>query len=370
MKQKLFTLFLVLVASVGTMYAEVYAGSCGEDLTWELNTETGVLTISGSGAMNDYDIRQPWYDYKTFITSVSLPYGLTSIGSYAFSGCSNLASITIPNTVTSIGYSAISGCSGLTDIIIPNSVISIGSHAFYGCSGLNSVTIGSGVQRIAYAAFGHCDNINAVYISDVAAWCNIDFDAFLEDYYGYASNPVYHSKRLYLNGELLTDLVIPQGVTHIGNNAFQNDTCLKTVTIPASMREIGKLAFYDCTGLEGVYISDVAAWCKIDYKHYNGVVGAPLTYAHNLYLNNQLVTDLVIPEGVDSIKSFAFRGAQCLTSVTIPKSIKYISPSAVFGNCTNLVSAYFNATRCEDMMNGGVSIFCDAHLSTLVLVTR
>ena len=153
-----------------------------------------------------------------------ISHSVTSIGERAFSGCSGLTSVTIPNNVTSIGQSAFAGCFGLTSVTIPNSVTSMGEWAFCYCSGLTSV-----------------------HISDIAAWCNIDFD----DCY---SNPLYYAHHLYLNGEEVKDLVIPNSVTSIERGAFGGCSGLTSVTIPNSVTSIGDYAFYDCSGLTSVTI--------------------------------------------------------------------------------------------------------------------
>ncbi len=225
-------------------------GTCGDNLTWNLTG--GVLTISGTGAMNDYSgTSAPWYYYRSSITSVIVENGVTSIGNYAFSYCSGLTSITIPNSVTSIGRNAFIGCSGLTtpvynahvfafmpisysgaytipdgiesiagaafsdcssltSVTIPNSVTSIGEWAFYGCSGLTSVTIPNSVTEIRWWAFSDCTG--------------------------------------------LTSVTIPNSVTSIGDEAFRKCTGLTSVIIPNSVTSIGYCAFARCSSLTSVMI--------------------------------------------------------------------------------------------------------------------
>ncbi|MBR1520755.1 MAG: leucine-rich repeat domain-containing protein [Bacteroidaceae bacterium] len=165
-------------------------------------------------------------------------YSVTSIGWDAFRNCSDLTSVTIPNSVTSIGRGAFRNCRDLTSVTIPNSVTSIGEYSFYGCSGLTSLSIPNSVMSIGYFAFIDCNDLISVYITDLAAWCNISFD-------GDGSNPLYHAN-IFLNGEEVTDLVIPNGVTSIGGRAFRNCRGLTSVTIPNSVTSIGESAFKDC----------------------------------------------------------------------------------------------------------------------------
>ena len=248
----------------------------------------GLLSLMEAAAVTDLG---EVFKYKTNITSFDeLQYftGLTSIGDGAFGNCSGLTSVTIPNSVTSIGYGAFSGCSGLTSVTIPNSVTSIGNDAFDECSSLTSITIPNSVTSIGNYAFCGC--------------------------YG------------------LTSVTIGNSVTSIGIYAFGACKSLTAITIPNSVTSIGNNAFDTCQGLTSVHISDLAAWCNISfYSSYSN----PLSYAHHLYLNGTEVTDLVIPNSVTAIGSYAFYGCSGLTSVTIPNSITSIGTDA-FRVCSSL----------------------------------
>ena len=181
--KRIFTFFFALLsACTFSAYAAIVDGTCGDNLTWTLNTKDSTLVISGEGWMSS----TPWYDYRSYIKYVTLPDGLTSIGNNAFVGCSRLTSITIPNSVTSIGDQAFYECESLTSVTIPNSVItsigdwafafcfsltsvtipnsvtSIGGSAFEDCSGLTSVTLGNSVTSIGNNAFGSCNKIQEV----------------------------------------------------------------------------------------------------------------------------------------------------------------------------------------------------------------
>ena len=260
------------------------------------------------------------------LTSITIGSGVTSIVNSAFEGCSGLTSVTIGSGVTSIVNSAFEGCSGLTSITIPDNVTYIGRYAFRGCSGLTSITIGSGVTSMDYGAFVDCSGLENIYITDIAVWCRI---SNLDNLMRYGSN----SKKLYLNNELITDLVIPDSVTSIGEAAFRGCSGLTSITIGSGVTSIDYGAFVDCSGLENIYITDIAAWCKISG------LGRLMGYANSkkLYLNNELITDLVIPDSVTSIGEAAFRGCSGFTSITIPDSVTSIGEFA-FYNCSGLTS--------------------------------
>ncbi len=340
-------LFVISAISLSglVVHAATYNGSCGENLTWEFDESTGTLTISGSGAMDDYYTDDsPWHDYCTVINKIALPVGLTSIGDYAFEDCTGLTEIIIHDNVISIGSSAFSGCTELTEITFPDSVTSIGSYAFSSCTGLTKVNI-----------------------TDLEAWCKIYF-------YNVYTNPLYYAKHLYLNGEEITKLEIPNSVIKMGPSAFVNCIGLTEVTIPDSITRIGEYAFRGCENLEivnnysGIYIkkgysdhgyvgyyADTINW----YGPIVGNCGDNLTWSFDTadyiliingtgnmtdytssttapwYSYRSLIKEIVITEGVTSIGSSAFSGCTELTEISISNDVTSIGWGA-FVNCTKL----------------------------------
>ena len=143
------------------------SGKCGDNLTWTLDDE-GTLTISGTDDMDDYCTWEgenaPWYDCD--VKKVIIEYGVTSIGDFTFSGCSNLTSITIPDSIMSIGNFAFTGCSSLTSVTIPNGVKGIYEAAFRGCSSLTSITIPASVDYIGYEVFDGCESLASITVDE------------------------------------------------------------------------------------------------------------------------------------------------------------------------------------------------------------
>ena len=211
------------------------------------------------------DIGYYAFGYCWDLTSVTISNSVTSINKCLFRGCLRLESIEIPNSVTIIRDSAFFNCSSLKSIEIPNSVTMIDDLAFYGCKGLTSIEIPNSVTRIEHYAFENCTGLTSVNISDMAAWCNINF-LFS------TSNPLYYAKNLYLNGEKVINLVIPEGVTSIGAYAFFYCEGLKSVKIPNGVSAIGQYAFYRCSSLKSIEIpnsvtfisKDVFDYCDLD----------------------------------------------------------------------------------------------------------
>ena len=217
-------------------------------------------------------------------------------------------------------------------------VTSIGDYAFRNCSSPESITIPEGVTSIGYSAFEDCDFLESVYITNIEAWLSIDFSDLL-------SNPLFYTCDLYLNNELVTDLVIPEGITSIKDYAFSSCSSLESITIPDSVTSIGDYAFYYCSSLESVTIPEGvtsigdAAFRDCSSLESITIPNSVRSIGNGVFYYCSNLESVIIPEGVTSIGNSAFSGCSSLESLTIPDSVRSIGNGA-FANCSNLNDVY------------------------------
>ena len=359
--------------------AAAYSGKCGDNLTWSLDTDTGVLTVSGTGDMYNWSSvsNVPWYSNRSSVKTVVIGDSVTSIGNYAFNNCTGLTSITIPDSVTSIGDYAFSGCTGLTSVTIPDSVTSIGGSAFENCTGLTSVTIGNSVTSIGYYAFTNCNNIYLlVYKNSFAEQYAIDnslnyriiskipddtetLSGKVTNSFLWSIDKMTETLTLDCNGtmvsfendvaswiqyeEYIKHIVINDGCTNISKNAFMMCSKVESVLIPNSVTNINSYAFYGCSRLTGINIPvGVTSIGDSAFYRCTGLTSVTIpdsvtSIGYNAFYNCTRLTSVTIPDSVTSIGERAFYSCNSLTSVTIGNSVTSIGNYAFFG-CTGLTS--------------------------------
>ena len=289
---------------------------------------------------------------------------MTSIGSSAFFGCSNLTEINYNAAAvadwtsdSNVFYNAGSNSDGIT-VIFGESVTSIPAYLFCvnasssRAPNLVSVTIGSNVESIGRFAFSDCSSLSGVYISDLVAWCAIEFG-------GSSANPLYYAGNLYLNDELVTELVIPEGVTSIGSYVFRSCSSLTEVMIGAGVTSIGSSAFYGCSNLteinyNAMAVADLTSDSNVFYNAGSVSDGTTVIFGESvtsipayLFVGAD-ITSVTIGSYVESIGSSAFRDCSGLTEITIPASVTSIGTDAFFG-CSNLTGINYNATAVADL---------------------
>ena len=353
---------------------------------------------------NDVDIIGDYaFSYCKSLTSVTISNSVISIGRLAFAFCDEITTATICDSLSTIGYDytyiddfAFYGCEKLAKVFFGESVAAIGDCAFQGCTSLDTIFfnaincenfktdigewmepctgtwghdahpfynlnisniyLGDNVQRIpanfAYDfkrltcitipnsvyyigpdAFSRCSGLTQVSIMDIESWCYIWFG-------NAAANPLLYAHHLFLNGEEIKDLVIPDSITVINKYAFYGCRGLTSVSIPNSVTEIGIGAFEECTGLKRVNITDLNSWCSIKFGHLDDFVSYgsnPLESAHHLFLKGEEIKDLVIPNNITTINLNTFYKCSGLTSITIPNSVTSIGHFA-FCECSGLTS--------------------------------
>ena len=265
------------------------SGTCGENLTWELDLETGTLTISGTGDMKDYEqvyngdadysfsSSSPWSNCDD-IKSVIIESGVTSIGKCAFVGCKNLSGILIPNSINDIGDLAFRNCNGLTSISIPDSVSVINPDTFAYCSNLTSISIPNSITGIGWGAFRGCKSLENIIIPQ--------------------SVVLYIGESAFGDCSSLTSVIIPQGITRIGDKTFSGCYNLTNIMLPKSIDEIDWYAFENCDSLTDIYYAGSEyEWSNIEIDSFRNDALLNATIHYNSTGPDSGDTGTTIPDG-------------------------------------------------------------------------
>ena len=433
---------LTVILPMTVIAENPYEGSCGQNggnLNWSYNETTKTLTISGTGNMSNYYSsgtaggRAPWVNskIKDEIETVVISEGAESIGEYAFFECTGLKNVTIPSTVKTINEGAFYKCSGLTSpqpeksddeivdsITIPYGVTSIGDEVFAHCTGLKKVTIPGSVKSIGERAFSDCHisteesedgterglekvviengtetigkeafngskKLNDIILPDSVTSIGENAFQYTGLYYEWFDG---NEDVLYINNHLISvyqgtanecniksgtktiadsaffacgslpGITIPDSVTSIGNRAFKDCNSLKSITIPKRVTTIGNCAFYTCYDLQSIEVdSGNPEYCSENGVLYNkekteiirfpkektevsfAIPKSVTKIADGAFEYCKNLTNVTIPNDMTSIGNNAFESCSGLTNITIPKSVTSIGDRA-FSECSKLTS--------------------------------
>nr|WP_319488546.1 leucine-rich repeat protein [uncultured Caproiciproducens sp.] len=269
--------------------------------------------------------------YRNIISDINFFNGITTIGDYAFVGCTGLTSITIPESISSIGSAAFAS-SGLTSIELNSKLESIGKFAFRYCTGLTSLRIPDSVKTISDTAFADCENLTKLVVDSA----NLNYAAVDGVLYSHDKNTL----KCFPGGKT-GEYKIPLNVSSIGDYAFMGCTGLTGITIPNNVSSIGDFAFMGCTGLTGITIpNNVSSIGDSTFYNCTGLTGITIpnnvsSIGDSAFMSCTGLTGITIPNNVSSIGDFAFMGCTGLTGITIPNNVSSIGDST-FYNCTGL----------------------------------
>ncbi|MBQ3497938.1 MAG: leucine-rich repeat protein [Clostridia bacterium] len=322
--------------------AATYSGTCGDNLTWSLDTTTGVLNISGTGEMYDYIadydewiFNQPWYSYIRYIKKVVISDGVTSIGDNAFV-LHDFNEVSLPDTLTTIGKRSFYNCNDLISVTIPNGVVSIGDRAFAACQFMTNVIIPASVESIGYLAFCSGDCLLSITVDTSNKY-------YSSDEYGALFNKTKTQLIQYPAGSLNKKHIISNSVCEIKDGAFSGCNSLEDITLPDSVKAIGAGAFYCCTNLKSINIpngvtciGDSTFECCESLEHI-ALPNSVKAIGVGAFVGCESLEHIALPDSVKAIGAGAFVGCESLEHIALPDSVKAIGDYA-FGACYSLTS--------------------------------
>ena len=320
-QNKLLSIILVMLMMISIIPITASAstsGACGDNLTWDYDSSTYTLTISGEGVMDDYypneyfEMERHWESYINQIKTIVISDGVVSIGCNAFQNCNNVINVIISDSINKIGESAFDNCKCLTTIIIPNGVTTIGCNAFSNCNKLTSITLPDSVTTIeenAFSGTGYYNNgknweDNVLYIGSylICAKEKISGKYTIKDETKIISDNAFYVCKS------LTSVIIPDSVTAIGESAFNNCWALGSVSIGNGVESIGDYAFFNCDRISNILFPESLKY--IGSRAFDCCDG---------------ITSISIPAGVMSIGNDAFNYCEKLNFIVVATDNQYYS---------------------------------------------
>lgn len=352
---------LISVSAVPAVLSVSYASASHviDGVTYELDSynETATVTACDTAFLGELVIPDSVDGYTVtgigsyafsdcnLITSLIIPETVTYIGDYAFQYCDSLTKVNIPNGITRIGNGVFSDCRSVTEFTIPSSVTSIGDNAFEYCYSLSELMLPSGLREIGNSAFERCIALTEINVPDTVVsvgegafrYCSQLKEISIPDSVENLGASAFAYCRALESAEL------PKGITSISYETFYNCTALKSIAIPESVTSIGRSAFEYCNSLDAVYITDISKWCGIEFED---MTANPMYNTENIYVNNRVPTEIVIPDNTGVIGAYQFFDFTSLESIFIPESVVLIKIEA-FHNCVGLKNVYYKGAAEE-----------------------
>jgi len=328
MKKKAYIIFLMCIFCC-SIYGEIYTGKCGENATWSFDFDKEVLTISGVGEMYDYESRDdtPWRSYSWKIGKIVIEDGITSVGSYAFNVMSHCTSVTLGESIVSIHDYAFYYSKYFKQLTIPDKVKTIGKYAFMQCEGIETLYVGEGVNSVEKNAFLGVKNLKEVHIKSLENWLKIQFIYDELEDAAPVSNPLYYSSDLYIDGYLIRDLEIPEGIETLNKNILCNIK-IESLSLPSTLKKFNVGALRNRDNLLSINVSP----SNQIYDTREGCNALIETATNTIVFG---CNNSSIPDNIVAIGDSAFWGCKELKYVSVPASVEHIGVNA-FSGCSNI----------------------------------